>query len=643
MMRKDNLLSALLGQAALLLMAATALVVTSCTQDNDEPGNTLPEGKITLVPTVAPVTAWSTADGAADNRSAAPGTRADAPVPAALTGGMIGIEISTLGTDGNSAGTKIGCNYYSVSADGKLTRLPYDSGNLDETEADLAVDAPGDYWIYSGGTVTLTTDGIEYSGSFVRNEGVKKTITTDGKFSIALSIRTGGLRLNVKNTDGTDYTGTDVTAKPLTIIPYQYGTSFEVKTLTSTVHSAIWGNIYSSSSVNAGDPLLELATGGKTYRVLAPRQISFTAARLYTFNVRVGATGITVSSDDLGIGDFKTEPVTSAEAEMKVKPVSKWDGTTPAANPAATFSGGNGTSEATAYSIGSAADFAQLAANVNAGTNYDGVYFRLDAILYLQDHPWTPIGSYTSAAEHKPFNGTFDGDHSKITGLNVNSDLMYAGLFGDAGTATIKNLHVSGTVAGTSTSIDDAEDRQASAGGICGYSNGKISGCSFSGSVTAAEYAGGIVGTGYEAEITACKNSGTITGVYAIGGIVGYSNMQTGVWDSYNEGQIKGNQPYGIAGLQYGAGDFVYTSYNIGTMQNDRSISSNGSGNCYTKVKLSDYDVTEFAVDAWPNGNDTYNPWKVNTAPAGEAPNGNWKSLGSWNGGDPVYPKLWWE
>ena len=321
MMRKDNLLSALLGQAALLLMAATALVVTSCTQDNDEPGNTLPEGKITLVPTVAPVTAWSTADGAADNRSAAPGTRADAPVPAALTGGMIGIEISTLGTDGNSAGTKIGCNYYSVSADGKLTRLPYDSGNLDETEADLAVDAPGDYWIYSGGTVTLTTDGIEYSGSFVRNEGVKKTITTDGKFSIALSIRTGGLRLNVKNTDGTDYTGTDVTAKPLTIIPYQYGTSFEVKTLTSTVHSAIWGNIYSSSSVNAGDPLLELATGGKTYRVLAPRQISFTTARLYTFNVRVGATGITVSSDDLGIADFDVQANTDVEAKPKPAPI----------------------------------------------------------------------------------------------------------------------------------------------------------------------------------------------------------------------------------------------------------------------------------------------------------------------------------
>lgn len=637
-MKKDNLLTSLLGPATLLLVAVAAMVMTSCSQDTDEPGGgVLPEGKITLAPTMAPVAAWSTADGDA------PGTRADAPIATSLTGGEIAIEISTLGADGNSAGTKIGCNYYSVSADGKLTRLPYDPGNLDETEADLAVDAAGEYWMYTGGTATLTTDGIEYSVGRVYNDGAKVIIAADGKLAIALSIDTGGLRLNVKNADNSAYTGTDVTAKPLTISAYGYGASFEVKTLTAAAPAVIWGDISPSSSVNAGDPLLELATGGKTYRVLAPRQISFLAARLYTFNVRVGATGITVSSDDLGIKDFELQPVTDAEAETKVKPVSKWDGTTPAANPAATFSGGDGTSEATAYSIGSAADFAQLAANVNAGTNYDGVYFRLDAILYLQDHPWTPIGSFTSAANHKPFKGTFDGDHSKITGLNVNSDLMYAGLFGDAGTATIKNLHVSGTVVGTSTSTDSAEDKQASAGGICGYSGKEISGCSFSGSVTAAGYAGGIAGTGYEAQITACKNSGTITGGTYTGGIVGYSNMQTEVWDSYNEGRIKGANPCGIASQQYGAGDYVYTSYNIGNVQGTWSISPSNNTGCYTKVRLTGYDATEFAAGAWPDGNDTYNPWKVNTVPAGEAPNGNWKSLGSWNGGNPVYPKLWWE
>ena len=73
--------------------------------------------------------------------------------------------------------------------------------------------------------------------------------------------------------------------------------------------------------MNLGDPLLELATGGKTYRVLAPRQISFTAARLYTFNVRVGATGITVSSDDLGVADFDVQTNTNVEAKPKPAPI----------------------------------------------------------------------------------------------------------------------------------------------------------------------------------------------------------------------------------------------------------------------------------------------------------------------------------
>jgi hypothetical protein len=40
------------------------------------------------------------------------------------------------------------------------------------------------------------------------------------------------------------------------------------------------------------------------------------------------------------------------------------------------FSGGDGSS-ATPYSISTAADLAQLGANVNAGTSYSGVYFKM--------------------------------------------------------------------------------------------------------------------------------------------------------------------------------------------------------------------------------------------------------------------------
>ena len=310
---KQNIRQIFFVTAALLLMTAINLGVTSCSQANEEPGGTLPEGRITLVPTVAPVTAWSTTDGAAD-------TRADATVFATLTGGEVWIGLFTADDEPKL----LGCNYYSVSAEGKLTRLPFNS-RPNETEAPLSVDAPGQYVASSEGEeVTLTTDGISYRAA-VRNEVAVVTIGTDGKLSMSFPIESSGLRLNVEHTDGTAYTGADVTAT-LKSVSQCSGKAFDVKTLTAAAPTGIWGDIGQTSIVNAGDPLLELSvSGGKTYRVLAPRQISFSRARLYTFNVRVGATGITVSSDDLGIADFEAQAVTDAEAE----PVPLYNGAIP--------------------------------------------------------------------------------------------------------------------------------------------------------------------------------------------------------------------------------------------------------------------------------------------------------------------------
>ena len=645
MKKKRNLLKTLAGAtvpALLLLMAATALVITSCSQDENEPGSTLPEGRIALAPTVAPTTAWSTADG-----GNAPGTRADATIAASLTGGEIAISISTLGADGNSAGTKIGCNYFSVSADGKLTRLPYNSGNLDETEAPLAVDAPGEYWVNAGGPVTLLTDDIEYGSYLLLSGGAKMNIAADGKLSLGLPIITSGLRLNVKNADGTTYTGTDVTATLKTVTPYQYGTTFDVKTLTSAAPSAIWGNISSSSSAALSTQLLELATGGKTYRVLAPRQISFTAARLYTFNVRVGATGITVSSDDLGIADFEAEPVTNTEA----KKMSVWNGATPTANSASTFSGGDGTTEATAYVIGSADDLALLAANVNAGTDYTSVYFRLTTDIDLNgssgaDCNWIPIGTVD-----QPFKGNFDGNmHSVINMKIATSNIKSTGLFGSINNSSvyskISNLHVQGSI------TNDTSSNDAAAGGIAGGGDGgystTIENCSFAGQVTCTNgVAGGIIGNGRSVTVRACKNTGTVYGKTKAGGITAYTWEGVDILHSYNAGKVSSNQYAGGITTTSSQTSLMYC-YNIGEITCDNAsqtaaIASSGgySQGCYYRVgyALSFSDDKQFSGTNWPSEA----TWTLNTAGAGSTPNGYWKSLGGWNGGTPEYPKLWWE
>ena len=293
---------ALFASALLLLMIAAMLGTTSCTQGENEPGSAMPDGsKITLVPTVAPDLSWS---------AGAPGTRADGKIDVALAqGGKIGIMIATVAND--QPGEILGFNYFEVTASGTLIRIPY-RGEQGESKDPLNITAPGEYFVAGGGEVNLTTDGITYR-SAIAGEGVKVTIGADGKVTAPINIDAGGLRLNMKATDGTDYAGADVTATLKNLEQYD-NKPFEVKTLTANAPSAIWGDISTSSSVQAGGQLLELLVGGKTYRVNAPKQISFLKGRLYTFNVRVGATGITVSSDDLGIADFKTEAETNAEA-----------------------------------------------------------------------------------------------------------------------------------------------------------------------------------------------------------------------------------------------------------------------------------------------------------------------------------------
>lgn len=91
---------------------------------------------------MAPVTAWNAGDNAPD-------TRADATFAASLTGGEIIIMIARHPSGGGEPTYPddiLGSNYFSVSTDGKLTRVPF-SGRPEEMEAPLGIDAPGEYLV----------------------------------------------------------------------------------------------------------------------------------------------------------------------------------------------------------------------------------------------------------------------------------------------------------------------------------------------------------------------------------------------------------------------------------------------------------------------------------------------------------------
>ena len=335
--------------------------------------------------------------------------------------------------------------------------------------------------------------------------------------------------------------------------------------------------------------------------------------------------------------------------DINHKTVSIWDGSYPAANTGATFSGGDG-SEATPYIIGSATDFAQFAKNTTS-KNYRDTYFKLDVDINLNDKPWTPT---------EEFRGVFDGQHHKITGLKVSAADIEVGLFGQlSSTGRLSNLHVSGDVENTSSTTYYAT------GGICGGHSGVIANCSFSGSVRGVGTVGGIAAK-CNGKIISCKNTASVSGKEA-GGIAGReSSAIPKIYGCYNEGAIDGEYAGGILGKNDGYGCEIKGCYNIGAIQSSSggtfgaitSSTADGSSimaSCYVKEKYAAAHATEetvFGSSGWPTStNNTVwyaDPSNDGTYTAGSdgVPTGNykfWKSLGSWNGGTPQYPKLWWE
>lgn len=133
--------------------------------------------------------------------------------------------------------------------------------------------------------------------------------------------------------------------------------------------------------------------------------------------------------------------------------------------------------------------------------------FVLEADISLEEVDFAPIAT---------FGGSFDGCGHTISGLNITQSVTPAGLFGILQpTATVKNLHVQGTVV-------PGGDCSAT-GGIAGENHGGVENCTFSGTVTGQRNTGGIAGSNW-GTISDCSAAGSITGDNRTGGIAGYNN-----------------------------------------------------------------------------------------------------------------------
>lgn len=242
---------------------------------------------------------------------------------------------------------------------------------------------------------------------------------------------------------------------------------------------------------------------------------------------------------------------------------------------------GSGT-EADAYQISNAADLTALQTQVNEkGFSYTGKWFILTSDINLNNANWTPIGV---DALHS-FGGSLDGGGKTISGLKVETNGAWAGLFGSVrGTygvpmtmrdLTLKNGSVKFTSSGTSYSgglvaaVEGetvlelrnvvAENLTVSggihgSGGLLGRGRVAMTNChNRDGSVTG-RYAGGLAGMGYsnlqDHVLAGCTNSAKVVGERTAGGMTGNETYSNGSYTSCaNSGSISATQGYasGIA------------------------------------------------------------------------------------------------
>jgi hypothetical protein len=226
--------------------------------------------------------------------------------------------------------------------------------------------------------------------------------------------------------------------------------------------------------------------------------------------------------------------------------------------------------------IASVADFKKIGKDQDYPL--DGKYYQTQDITISNSDSWAPIGTieYDNDGQYvydNTFQGTFDGNDHNIIANSLTSSSEFS-FFGATTGATLKNIHISGSITITGNVTLGGIATQAfgttfincsnaatlivprQAGGIVYYATGImnadgavtketiITGCSNTGNITGSRGVGGIVGMAYEGtKISSCFNSGSISAadgasyVY-LGGIVGGTTSDSTITACYNAGSI---------------------------------------------------------------------------------------------------------
>ncbi|MBR5984230.1 MAG: T9SS type A sorting domain-containing protein [Bacteroidales bacterium] len=279
-----------------------------------------------------------------------------------------------------------------------------------------------------------------------------------------------------------------------------------------------------------------------------------------------------------------------------------------------------GNESATEYTISTADELAGLSWLVKDG----GVDFAEKTInigsdpsnpveIDLGGNTWIPIGYWTSSSVITPFRGSVNGNNCTIK--NFRTSGSYRGLFGyvrsnkdaEGDDIVIRDINVESNVSGTQY-----------VGGVCGYicgysssstyhRNAKIVNCTFNGNVSASSadsYAGGIAGIASYVTIDMCGTAGSVSGANYVGGIVGALSCTSSssihkpiLQNCVNSAKVVGRNLYvgGIAGnIKYSTLQYNVNGGNVsGTSQYTGGIVGHCTSTCSVRYCLNSGTVNQ--------------------------------------------------
>ena len=480
-------------------LAALALSLAACTQDEQADDNRLPEGEYPVVIRATGLSVEATPQAATSTRATVDGDWQGVQTVALKMGDAVKEYTVTASTDSKSAMLSSENNpHYWTSRDPITVSAWWPLDDTDITRMP-AVKVAGDQ------STLAAFQGSDFISA------IDRTVEFDDP-KLTFTHRTARVAIELK--PGTGFTSVD----GATVSLVSLSADNENPTAIQTYHAS--GNSYEAltapQTVAKGEPFIRVELGGGTFYFRPQNDVVLEAGNRYTYTVKVNATGLTL--EGCTIGDWADGGGEEGAAEDL---------------------GYNYDTNTKTYTVYNADGLLAWAEAAQSDLSFN---CTLTADIDLTGKKWTPIGT----DDNNSYNGTFDGNGNTITGLTVNQSEKYnAGLFGCLGSGgkvqnlTLENVNISGTyyvgsVVGTNfgtvsgcTASGNITGTETLVGGVVGWNKGTVTGCTASGNISGRRNTGGVVGENV-GTVTACHATGDVTGTEeAAGGVVGWNYYGT--------------------------------------------------------------------------------------------------------------------